>query len=311
MSASGVYVGIDVSKEYLDLDSFDHKAARIRNSPAGIQGLVRRIQTFPERIIVCCEATGGYEQLLVRMLCEQDIEICRVNPKCVRYFAISKGILAKTDSIDAGVLSAFGTSHHPRSVQPLPAWILLVRELLNRRHDLIEMRKQEQSRLNTLNSPQVREMAEAHILCIKSQIAAAEQTLRGLIRSEPQLHLNYRRLCEVKSLGFITILSLLAFVPELGTLSGNQAAALVGVAPYNNESGTKAGQRFIKGGRPKVRNPLYMAAVSATRHNPVLAEFYNRLVEKGKPRKKAITAVMRKLVVLANLLLADPDFQLS
>ena len=106
-------------------------------------------------------------------------------------------------------------------------------------------------------------------------------------------------------------LSLLAFVPELGALTGNQAAALVGVAPYNNDSGTKSGQRFIKGGRPQARNPLYMASVSAIRHNPILSEFYKRLCTKGKPKKKAITAAMRKLVVLSNQLLADPDFQLS
>lgn len=311
MSENRVHVGVDVSKRHLDVDSFDQKAARINNSKAGISSLIKRIKESPSDIVVCCEATGGYERLLVEMLCSHDIKTARVNPKNVRHFAISKGILAKTDSIDSKILSEFGRSNNPRIIQQIPQWISPLRDLLNRRTDLVEMRKQEQSRLDMASDSCVTTMIAQHVRSLKKQTANTEVALHALIHTESELRYRFTRLCEVKSLGLISALSLLAFVPELGTLTGNQAAALVGVAPYNNDSGTKSGQRFIKGGRPQARNPLYMASVSAIRHNPILSEFYKRLCAKGKPKKKAITAVMRKLVVLSNQLLADPNFQLS
>jgi transposase len=311
MQAKRVYVGVDVSKRHLDVDSFDQKASRINNSKTGITGLIKRIQCSSSEIIVCCEATGGYERQLVEMLCSHGIETARVNPKNVRHFAISKGILAKTDSIDAKVLTEFGRSNKPRTLQQHPSWVMPLRDLLNRRSDLVEMRKQEQSRLDVVGDSCVKAMIARHVRSIKKQITEAEKMLHSVIAGEPDLQYRFSRLSQVQSMGFISSLSLLAFVPELGTVTGNQAAALVGVAPYNNDSGTKSGQRFIKGGRPQARNPLYMAAVSAIRHNPILSDFYKRLSDKGKPKKKAITAVMRKMVVLSNHLLADPDFQIS
>lgn len=310
MSNSKVYIGVDVAKASLEIDAFDHRRTDLPNTTQGIRSLIKRLQAHGE-VMVCCEATGGYETLLVSELLNAKIAVAVVNPKQVRDFARSKGILAKTDKMDAKVLSDFGEQNHPTPVRPQPDWIHQLRGLLIRRDELMTMRKKEKSRLDPKPSAEVGRLLRAHLRVLDRYIAAIDDRLKQMIHTHEDLSRQVSRMTQVKSLGRASALNLIAFVPELGQVTDNEASALVGVAPYNRDSGKMKGRRTIQGGRARVRKVLYMAAVSASRSNPILSNFYTRLINKGKPPKVALTAVMRKLVVLANRLSADPCFQPS
>jgi len=311
MKLNTVHVGIDVSKEHLDIDPFDTMPPRIKNTSAGINALIKRIKVHPDKIIICCEASGGYEKLLNSMLSAEGIAVACVNARQVRDFARSRGILAKTDAIDAQVLSAFGQTHQPRVLEAQPVWQELTKALLIRREEMMAIRKAELSRLDPAPHPDVAVLIKQHIEVLSEHIRLIEDPLRELIREHADLAVRFNRLVAVNSFGLITALSLLAYIPELGTVSDNQAAALAGLAPYNRDSGTMKGKRVIHGGRARIRRALYMPAVGASHCNPVFKEVYQRLIANGKPGKVAITAIMRKMVVLANRLMADPAFQIS
>jgi transposase len=311
MKKKTVYIGIDVSKPNLDVSDFDPKPSRIKNTNAGIAGLIRRIKSLSAEAIVCCEATGGYEQLLCSMLMAEGIKVALANPARVRHFAKSKGILAKTDKIDAEVIAEFSRQNSPRLLCERPKWLDELKALLVRREELINMKKQERSRLEHAGCRTVTMEIKRHISLLSRRIVTLERAMDDLVGKHAELKWKYSRLTEVKSLGKISALSLISFLPELGSISGNQAAALAGVAPFNKDSGNHKGLRMIQGGRSRIRRTLYMAAVIGSFSNPFFKEIYQRLTGKGKPAKVAITAVMRKMIVLANRLLADPDFQLS
>ena len=302
-----VYVGIDVSKASLQVDPVDGKATNVPNTPRGVRSLLRRFQTSKDWVL-CCEATGGYEKLLAVEALAADIAITVLNPKQVRDFARSKGILAKTDKIDAAVLTRFGEQNHPEPKHPAPEWMSRLRSLLTRRDELVGIAQQEKNRLDPKPPAGITRQIRAHVRALDRYIAAIEAEVKSMMEDQEQLTENFTRLTQVKSLGPNSALYLIAFVPELGRITDKQAAALVGVAPYNNDSGTFRGRRTTQGGRPRVRRVLYMAALTAKQHNPILKEFYNRLIRNGKPPKVALTAVMRKLVVLANRIAADPTF---
>lgn len=306
-----VHVGIDVSKHVLDVDPFDGKQSQVPNTKAGIRKLIKRIKAIPDQVVVCCESSGGYERLLVEVMLDSGVGIARVNAKRVRDYARSQGILAKTDAIDAHAISLYSQSSHPRLLATPPPWRPRMQGLLIRRSDLLDMIKQERNRLGSSPDSQIAAFLRSHIKTMAGQVERIEELLHSLIHEHRDLEWGYRRLCEVKSIGMISALGLLAFLPELGTVSDNEAAALAGLAPYNRDSGTLKGKRVVQGGRARVREPLYMAALTAKKHNKVWAEFYSRLVNRGKPPKVALTAVMRKMVVLANRLMADPSFQIS
>lgn len=306
-----VHVGIDVSKNALDVDPFDGKRPQVPNTKAGIRRLIQRIKAFEHPVTVCCESSGGYEQLLVTMMLEAGVGIARVNAKRVRDYARSQGILAKTDAIDAHVISLYSRSSGPRLLSAPPPWLARMQGLLIRRSDLLEMILQEKNRLAPALNKEIASLVRAHVKTMSSQVARIEELLLSLVREHPELEWGYKRLCAIKSIGMVSALSLLAFLPELGTVSDNEAAALAGLAPYNRDSGMLKGRRMIQGGRTRIRTPLYMAALSAKTYNEVWAELYSRMVRRGKPHKVALTAIMRKMVVLANRLMADPDFQLS
>jgi transposase len=310
MNSSSVYVGVDVSKALLQVDPFDNAAPEVPNTTRCIRALVRRLLAHGN-VIVCCEATGGYQNLLVAELLAAEIKVAVVNPKQVRDFARSKGILAKTDKIDAHVLTLFGQQNHPIPVRPRPDWAERLQALLVRRNELVDMRREERSRLDPKPTTEVQSLIKSHLRVLDKYIAVIETKIHQMIKDHEDLRVQVNRLTQVKSLGMMSALNLITFVPQLGHITDNQAAALVGVAPYNNDSGKMKGKRTTRGGRSRVRKVLYMAALSAKAHNPVLREFYNRLIIKGKPKKVALTAVMRKLVVLANRLYADPCFQPS
>jgi transposase len=229
----------------------------------------------------------------------------------VRDFARAQNRLAKTDAIDALVLVDFGVAFHPGPTpRPSRAEIRLA-ELVARREDLKTMRQAEDNRLELLRDPAVIQLAKKHLRHLDTQLATLEKLIKNLVDSEPELRRKVARLTAVQGVGFITAITTLAFLPELGSLSKTTAAALAGVAPFNRDSGSFRGQRRIQAGRPLVRRALYMAALVASRYNPILKAFYERLRLKGKPPKVALIALMRKLVILFNSLLKHPSFQLS
>lgn len=307
MEKSNRYVGIDVSKKNLEVDLADGKPTEVLNAPKAIESLIGRLKACG-KVCVCCEATGGYEKLLVEACQKAGMPIAVIMPRRVRHFAMSKGILAKTDKIDARVLTMFGQANQPVPSKPNPPEINVLQDLLIRRDELVSMRKDEQSRLDTCRSPQMIKTIKKHIGFLDKQIAQIESATKKTVEESAPLQAKAERLTVVKSLGQQTVMSMLAFVPELGSVSDNEASALVGVAPYNHDSGEKKGIRKIRGGRARVRKVLYMAAVSASRCNPILKAYYGNLKKRGKPTKVALVAVMRKLIVLANRILSRPEF---
>lgn len=308
MNDQKVYIGIDVSKDGLQVDPFDSGLSEIANDVGAIRSLVKRLQACGE-LVICCEATGGYEKLLVEELMAKGIAVAVVNPKQVRDFARSKGILAKTDKIDARVLSEFGCQNQPRSRVPEPDWLSPLRLFLVRRDELLAMRKQEKNRLSPKPPAQMTRFIQTHIRQLDKHITAIDQQVDQLRQTWTDLNARVERITEINSMGAQSAVYLSAFVPELGRISENQAAALVGVAPFNRDSGCMKGRRTIQGGRARVRKVIYMAALSASRSNPILSAYYQQLVERGKPPKVALVAVMRKMVCLVNRLFADPQFE--
>lgn len=311
MNRKTVHIGIDVSKDTLDLSPFDQKPLCVKNTSAGISNLIVRIKALPDKAVICCEASGGYEKLLLAMLPAAEIETACVNARRVRCYAESKGILAKTDKIDARVIAMFSENNNPRAIESRPNWHEEMKSLLIRREELQQMRKAEKCRLDPVPHSTVADLIREHIIHLGVCIRNIEREIRKLMEKDNDLAEKVKRLSSVNSIGFIAATSLLAYLPELGRITDNQAAALAGLVPYNRDSGTKKGKRVVHGGRMRIRNALYMPAVCAIRRNHVWREVYQRLVANGKPGKVAITAVMRKMVVLANRLMADPTFQIS
>lgn len=301
------YIGVDVSKKYLDVSQFDKNALRMPNSPAGIQSLIRRLENLGKMPCLCLEPSGGYELQLCLRAHTAGIPLCRVNPRAVRDFARSRNILAKTDKLDAKVLAMFAEVNHPRMWSPPATWTKNCRAYITRRDELIATRKAEKLRIDTADELAVPSM-KRHIQWLDEEIAGIDKALNQELKMNPELKCRHDRLCSITSIGRITALALLVYIPELGTLSDTEVAALAGLAPYNRDSGTLRGKRYIRGGRHAVRTKLYMSALCASHSNPILRAFYQHLIAKGKPPKVALVAVMRKLVILANRLMADPAF---
>ncbi len=303
---SSLVVGIDVSKRFLDvaLGADDPQPFRVPNTPEGIQQLLTRLQE-QEIALVVMEATGGWERRVLRTLLQAGVPAARVSPGRVRHFAKSMGQLAKTDALDARILAFFGTSARPQPTQlPSPERQRLD-ALVSRRAQLIEMRTAEHNRLETVEDEDIRQGLVEHISWLDKQIKQVETEIRTLIASVPELQEAQRIMLSVPGVGEVTASVLLAKMPELGRVNRKEIAALAGLAPFNRDSGSKKGRRFIQGGRGDVRSVLYMAALSAIRFNPVLKAFFQRLKAKGKPFKVAITAVMRKLLTFLNAMIAS------
>ena len=297
-------VGIDVSKDWLDIVVIPSgETWRTENIAEEIDVLVKRLEKLkPERIII--EATGGYERLVTSKLYLVRLPVCRVNPKRVRYFARSLGQLAKTDKLDAKVLARFGEVIKPALTQLPSDQEELLSALLARREQLTAMRVAENNRMDTAPA-RVRPSLNEHIIWLKNQIKALDNEIDNFINQNPDLKEKDEFLQEVQGIGKKTSAKLIADVPELGHCDRKQIAALIGTAPYNHDSGYKKGQRSISGGRPDVRRVLYMATLAATRHNPIIQAFYQRLLKAGKKKKVAIVACMRKLLTILNAILRD------
>ena len=306
---SPVYVGLDISKASLQLH-LQSKSYDLPNTPGGHAQLLRRIADVPTAHLVC-EATGGYERAVVAALHSARIPVSVMNPSRVRQFARASGKIAKTDPIDAAVLTAFGYAFAPAATAPRSAVETKMADLIVRRAQLIELQVAERQRADTCTEPELRKLFTSWLRQIEKQIAKVEASIESLLAAQPTLAAQVKRLDDIMGVGRITALTVLAEMPELGTLNRRQAAALAGLAPYNRDSGNWKGKRCISGGRAEVRRGLYMAALSASRRNHLLKPFHDRLIAAGKPAKLALTAVMRKLIVLMNHLLKNPKFSLA
>ncbi|MBN8598717.1 MAG: IS110 family transposase [Planctomycetes bacterium] len=257
----------------------------------------------PSRIVL--EATGGYEHPVLRCLGDRGLPAIRVNPRQVRDFARATGILAKTDAIDAKVLVRFGSAVEPAH-RPLPAPEReKLARLQTRRSQLVDLRTAEHNRLEQTTDAGITRTIRAVIKTLQEQIKLIEAESADVIAEHAQLERHYAILTSIPGIGPVTAGVLMGQMPELGTLSRQQVAALAGLAPFNRDSGTQRGQRHIRGGRTSVRTALYMATLTALRENEVIAEDFERYTAAGKPHKVAMTACMRKLLIIANALVRD------
>ena len=305
-----VYAGVDISKSVLDVSLAGHAASQYAHDPAGLAQLVKVLKKLP-LVRVICEPSGGFERDLLAALWAAGIPVSLVNAARVRAFARAQGLLAKTDAIDALVLREYGELLRPETTAAPSPQRQRLAELVQRREQLISILVMEEQRLGQAREPVVRKMCGSLIAALKSQVQQVEELIAAQIDDDDTLRGQSERLQQVKGIGKVTASTLLAELPELGQLSRNEVGALAGLAPFNRDSGQHRGRRTIRGGRSKVRRVLYMAAVVAARFNPILKAFYQRLVSAGKPKKVALTAVMRKLVVLLNHLLKNPQFKLA
>jgi transposase len=299
MQPTSLFVGIDVSKEHLDT-ALRPSGERwtTPNEARGITTLCRRLHKRIPALIVL-EATGGLELPLVGVLAAAGLPVVVVNPRQVRDFAKATGRLAKTDTLDAAVLAHFAEAVRP-PVRPLPdAETQTLDALLTRRRQLLAMRTAEQNRLGSAPQP-VRKELQAHLVWLDRRLASLDDELGRTIRESPVWRAQEDLLTSAPGVGPVLARTLLASVPELGTLNRKQIAALIGVAPLNRDSGTKHGRRRVWGGRASVRAVLYMATVAANRCNPVIKAFYARLRAAGKPTKVALTACMHTLLLILN-----------
>jgi transposase len=296
------FVGIDVSKLTLDFDCLPVSAPQqFANDAVGIAALVALLQgSGVERIVI--EATGGYETAVASALAAAALPVVVVNPKQVRDFAKAMGHFAKTDRLDAKVLALFGERiKPPLRMLPDEAQRALA-DLLDRRTQLVVMRSQEKARLATVTAV-ARKNVEQHIAWLDKCIAKLEADLGDRLRKSPMWCNKATLLDSVPGVGEVTTFSLLAKLPELGTLNRQRISALVGLAPFPDDSGKRHGARYIRGGRAEVRCALYMATLSAIKHNPPIKAMFERLTKAGKPFKLAMTACMRKLLTILNAML--------
>ena len=299
METSLIFVGIDVSKAQLDVAIRPSgEKESFANDKVGIKALVKGLAKIGPTLIVL-EATGGYERQVTRALVSADLPVVVVNPRQVRDFAKATGQLAKTDSIDAAVLAHFAEAVRPQ-LRPLPDGVTLeLRALTSRRRQILEMIVAENNR-RAMTSKAVAKRIGAHVRWLEQELERANQELDRAIEQSPIWKEHEELLRSAKGIGPVTSRTLLAELPELGTLDRKQISALVGVAPFNRDSGSLKGRRSIWGGRAPVRCALYMATLVATRRNPVIRDFYNRLTAKGKIFKVALVACMRKLLTILN-----------
>ncbi len=302
MTPAKFYVGVDVAKDWLDVAQRPEGAPwRVSNDERGIAALVERLVQLRPALVVL-EATGGMEMPVVGALVIVQLPTAVVNPRQVREFARATGRLAKTDAIDAQVLAQFGEAVRPE-LRPFPdAATQELSALLARRRQLVGMLTAEKNRLRTA-AKAVRADVQEHIRWLERRLSDLDGQLAQSIRSSPSWRERDNLLKSTPGVGPVLSVTLLAELPELGTLGRKEIAALVGVAPLNWDSGHLRGKRRVWGGRSRVRAALYMAALVAARCNPVLRAFYERLVEAGKPKKVALTACMHKLLTILNAMI--------
>jgi transposase len=300
-----IIVGIDVSKDRLDVHVLPSgEAFWISNDQAGVEDLVQRLAALSPSV-VGLEATGGFERLAVAALAGAGLAVVVVNPAHVRAYAQALGKRAKTDPIDAAVIAAFIAATKPQ-LRPLrDAETRGLAELVTRRRQIVQMIVAEENRARTLIAKQAQKSVKRLLAALRRELASLDADMDDHIRKSPVWRVNEKLLSSVPGVGPVVARSLIAEMPELGSLDRRQIAALAGLAPWTRQSGKWRGKRFIGGGRSRVRASLFMAALVAIRHNPVLKAFRDRLVAAGKPKIVAVVATMRKLLIILNAIIRD------
>jgi len=303
-TSSETYVGIDVSKDRLDVAVLgERQETQVENSREGIARLVEQMQDLqPELIVV--EATGGYQRAVVEALFWAGLAVAVVNPARVRQFARACGLLAKTDKLDAQVLAVFGERVQPRRYESKSEAGKYLSALLGRRRQLDEMLKAEQNRLRT-TSASLKSSVKRMITCLKQEKKLLDEQVQQCVAEQEAWQEQTEILKSAPGVGPVTTATLLAELPELGKMDRKKIAALVGVAPMNYDSGKKRGYRKTKGGRGEVRSVLYMATLVATRYNPLICAQYQQLLKRGKLKKVALIACLRKFLTILNAMLRD------
>jgi transposase len=300
-----MFIGIDVAKDRLDVHVRPSgEAFAVARDGEGLAVLVARLEALQPTAIVL-EATGGFERTVAAALAAAKLPLSVVNPRQIRDFARATGKLAKTDALDAAAIAHFAEAVRPE-LRPIPdAQAQALGEMVTRRRQIVEMIVAETHRRRQLTQRLLLRRLDRHLALLQEELSEIERDLSNTIGGTPAWRESEDLLKTVPGIGNATARTLLAELPELGTLDRKQIAALVGVAPLNRDSGTMRGRRSTWGGRASVRSVLYMAALVATRHNVAIATFYKRLRNAGKPAKVALTAVMRKLLTILNAILRE------
>jgi transposase len=310
-SSSSSFLGIDVAKASIDISfSRADPVERFANETKAIGRLVRRLRAAqPAPKLIALEATGGYERKLMHALVDAKLPVVRLNPLRVRRFAQSRGILAKTDAIDARVIADFARHNVDQlsPLQPISETARMLRELTTRRRQLVEQTVASKSQREHVTLPVLRRSVDRTIKHLCAEIAEVERLIQDLIDGDADLKARQAKLLAVRGIGPRVSRVLVSEMPELGRIDKRKAAALVGVAPFNDDSGKHAGQRHIQGGRSTVRAALYMATLVATRHDPVVKARYEHLKARGKPKKVALVACMRTMVNYLTSVLAEKE----
>jgi transposase len=299
------FVGIDVSEDWLEVCVLPQAVRRrFAQEAQGWQALADLVAEQPASLVVM-EATGGLERPAARLLNAAGIAVAVVNPRHTRQFAKGLGWLAKTDRLDALMLARYGALAQPAPRPPLGLAQARLQALVLRRRELAQQVNGEGNRLRRATEPLIRASLSAHLAWLKTELKALDAHLAAALAAAPEEAGRAALLASVPGIGPVVTSSVLALLPELGRRDGKTIAALAGLAPIAQDSGKRRGQRCIQGGRAVVRSALYMATLVASRHNPVIRAFYQRLVAAGKARKLALTAAMRKLLVILNAMLRD------
>ncbi|MEL7592124.1 MAG: IS110 family transposase [Anaerolineaceae bacterium] len=311
MTSNAEFVGVDVSKDNLDVASWtSNEYKRFQNDPIGIQELIEWLKPLQVELIVL-EATGGLELPFVAELAFEKMPVAVVNPRRIREFARSISQLAKTDKLDARVIAHFGAATHPEARKLPTNDEEKLTALITRRRQIIEMLTAEKNRLHSARFS-MKERIETHLSWLESELRDLDNEITKFIHQSPVWKEKDELLRSVPGVGPVTSATILAMLPELGTLNRKKIAALVGVAPVNKDSGRRQKKRRVYGGRANVRSVLYMAALSASKHNPRIKAFYDHLIRMGKEKKVALTACMRKLLVILNAIIrVNQNFTLT
>lgn len=302
------YVGVDVSKEWVDI-ALDNNIHRIDQTEKAFKKFIKIHKLFNKNLLVILESTGGYEQLAVRSFSEAKITVHIAHPNKVKAFARAKGRLAKTDKIDAMLLREYGSFINPEEIRPIQDIKQYELHLLGSRlEQLKEMRHQESCRLGIAAEKTVKKSIKQILNILKNEIEHVQASIAEIINADIELQEKFKILCSMKGVGKTLAMVLITHLPELGTASKKEIAALVGVAPITNQSGQKTGKAMTKYGRCGVRKILFMAALTACRYNTKMKEFYTKLITAGKLKKVAIVAVMRKMIVILNAMIQSKKY---
>jgi len=297
-------IGVDIAKHKLDVSFSDQRVVSFENNQSAFKLLLKEIENKSQTRVVM-EATGGYEKPLAHFLQDHGVAVSIINAKRVRDYAKALGLLAKNDVIDAKVIRMFADAVNPKLLPAANDTQQALDAQVHRREQLVKQRAMEKQHLETVGNKDAVRSIKRTITFLDKEIERIEKTIKALIKADSTLTEKVDRLSAIKGIGDITALTLIADLPELGQLSNKEISALVGVAPFCRDSGTQKGKRTTWGGRIQVRSILYMAALSAVQYNPPLKAFYNRLLMKGKTKKVALVACMRKLLTVANSMLRN------